>query len=97
MDGQRTTAGMRNEAQRLRLAHAQVGEAGYESLLAAEEYEARAFMQEQDEIVVVVTVTYPSGVLIGRVELSADDLTNPTWIGQQVMDELPSKLRPSAS
>jgi len=92
--------GLREEARRLRLAHAYVGEACYGSLVAAEQLEARASMleQEQDDepVVAVVHVTTPEGVLLGTMELTADDLRHPVSIGSRLVADLPPELRPDA-
>lgn len=44
--------------------------------------------------IIILNITNPDGELLGRVELTADDLAHPTMIGRLVLAELPIAVRP---
>lgn len=45
-------------------------------------------------MLVRVNVTDERGVLLGQIDLDADDLRHPQSIGAQVVEQLPAHMRP---
>jgi hypothetical protein len=52
---------------------------------------------ERQRSVIVINVTDPDGILLGRFPLASDELRSPEWIGRRVIEELPAHLRPEGS